>query len=77
MRRVSYAGGPRRAEMGCIDRKWGGHGDAGCRPYDGCDRIDGAVAGLLAARGTLDAVIAAIVPDGAGDPDACYAAGSA
>lgn len=41
------------------------------------ERIDGAVAGLLAARSTLDAVIAATVPDGAGDPDACYAAGSA
>ncbi|MFF0725965.1 MerR family transcriptional regulator [Streptomyces sp. NPDC004134] len=42
------------------------------------DRIDEAVAGLLAARDTLDAVIAATVPTTTEeDPAACYAAGSA
>ncbi|WP_181788720.1 MerR family transcriptional regulator [Streptomyces phytophilus] len=41
------------------------------------DRIDEAVAGLLAARSTLDAVIAATVPAGTDEPDTCYAAGSA
>ncbi|MEV6079645.1 MerR family transcriptional regulator [Streptomyces sp. NPDC052069] len=41
------------------------------------ERIDEAVAGLLAARDTLDAVIAATAPTGGGDPEACYAAGAA
>lgn len=41
------------------------------------ERINEAVAGLLAARDTLDAVIAATAPTGGGDPEACYAAGAA
>ncbi|MFD4375111.1 MerR family transcriptional regulator [Streptomyces sp. NPDC059202] len=41
------------------------------------ERIDEAVAGLLAARDTLDAVIAATAPTGGDDPEACYAAGAA
>lgn len=41
------------------------------------ERINEAVAGLLAARDTLDAVIAATAPTGGGNPEACYAAGAA
>ncbi|MEU0743399.1 MerR family transcriptional regulator [Streptomyces sp. NPDC006134] len=41
------------------------------------ERIDEAVAGLLAARDTLDAIIAATAPAGTDDPDACHAAGAA
>ncbi|MFE0801024.1 MerR family transcriptional regulator [Streptomyces sp. NPDC058812] len=41
------------------------------------ERINEAVAGLLAARDTLDAVIAATAPAGGDDPEACYAAGAA
>ncbi|MFB4420384.1 MerR family transcriptional regulator [Streptomyces sp. QL37] len=41
------------------------------------ERIDEAVAGLLAARDTLDAVIAATAPAGDDDPEACYATGAA
>ncbi|MEV0638463.1 MerR family transcriptional regulator [Streptomyces sp. NPDC050619] len=41
------------------------------------ERINEAVAGLLAARDTLDAVIAAAAPTGTDDPEACYAAGAA
>ncbi|MGW4229266.1 MerR family transcriptional regulator [Streptomyces sp. NPDC004980] len=41
------------------------------------ERINEAVAGLLAARDTLDAVIAATVPPGTDDPEACYAAAAA
>ncbi|WP_338024694.1 MULTISPECIES: MerR family transcriptional regulator [Amycolatopsis] len=40
------------------------------------ERIDQAVAGLLAARRTLDAIIAATDPAVTGDPEACVAAGS-
>ncbi|MFH8347730.1 MerR family transcriptional regulator [Streptomyces sp. NPDC018045] len=40
-------------------------------------RISEAVAGLLAARDALDALIAATVPAGTDDPEACYAAGVA
>ncbi|MEE1738787.1 MerR family transcriptional regulator [Streptomyces sp. BE147] len=39
------------------------------------ERINEAVAGLLAARDTLDAVIAATAPAEGDDPEACYAAG--
>jgi hypothetical protein len=35
------------------------------------------VAGLLAARDALDGIIAASVPAGSDDPEACYAAGVA
>jgi len=41
------------------------------------ERISEAVAGLLAARDALDAIIAATVPAAADDPEACYAAGVA
>ena len=41
------------------------------------ERINEAVAGLLAARDALDAVIAATAPTGGDDPEACYAAGAA
>ncbi|MFI6986419.1 MerR family transcriptional regulator [Embleya sp. NPDC050154] len=41
------------------------------------ERINEAVAGLLAARETLDTVIAATVQAGDDDPEACYAAGAA
>ncbi|MCI3934877.1 MerR family transcriptional regulator [Streptomyces sp. AN091965] len=37
------------------------------------DRIDEAVAGLLAARARLDGIINATVPGAPADPDACYA----
>ncbi|MFI0982316.1 MerR family transcriptional regulator [Streptomyces sp. NPDC021093] len=40
------------------------------------ERIDEAVAGLLAARDKLDAVIAATEPVGGDDPEACRAAGA-
>lgn len=39
------------------------------------ERLNEAVAALLAARDTLDAVIAATAPTGGDDPEACYAAG--
>jgi DNA-binding transcriptional MerR regulator len=39
------------------------------------DRIDEAVAGLLAARDTLDTIIAATAPAVTDTPDACYATG--
>ncbi|MEV0648515.1 MerR family transcriptional regulator [Phytomonospora sp. NPDC050363] len=39
------------------------------------ERINEAVAGLLAARDTLDTVIAATVTTGGDDPEACRAAG--
>ncbi|MEO3972463.1 MerR family transcriptional regulator [Streptomyces sp. CAU 1734] len=41
------------------------------------ERIDTAVAGLLAARDALDEVIAGTAPAGDDDPDACRAAGIA
>ncbi|MFD7663907.1 MerR family transcriptional regulator [Streptomyces sp. NPDC059788] len=41
------------------------------------ERIDEAVAGLLAARQKLDAIIAATASTGGADPEACYAAGAA
>ncbi|MFH8747288.1 MerR family transcriptional regulator [Streptomyces rimosus] len=40
------------------------------------ERLNEAMAGLLAARKKLDAIIAATVPAGGDDPDACYAAGT-
>ncbi|WP_078624312.1 MerR family transcriptional regulator [Streptomyces monomycini] len=40
------------------------------------ERINEAVAGLLAARETLDALIAATAPTGGDDPEACFAAGA-
>ncbi|WP_447039584.1 MerR family transcriptional regulator [Streptomyces sp. DSM 118878] len=41
------------------------------------ERIDEAVAALLAARDTLDTVIAATAPTGGDDPEACHAAAPA
>ncbi|NIH81568.1 MerR family transcriptional regulator [Amycolatopsis viridis] len=41
------------------------------------ERIDEAVAGLLAARGKLDAIIAATAPAVTDDPEVCYASGAA
>ncbi|MFE5857093.1 MerR family transcriptional regulator [Streptomyces sp. NPDC056500] len=41
------------------------------------ERIDEAVAGLLAARDRLDAVIAATALTGGADPEACHAVGAA
>ncbi|WP_030666475.1 MerR family transcriptional regulator [Streptomyces rimosus] len=40
------------------------------------DRINEAVAGLLAAREKLDAIIAATAPTGGDAPEVCYAAGT-
>ncbi|MYV98887.1 MerR family transcriptional regulator [Streptomyces sp. SID3343] len=41
------------------------------------ERINEAVAGLLAARDRLDAVVAATAPAGTDDAEVCYAAGAA